>query len=405
MPLPNLSFGRKMLAGILVYVMVTGALMGLANLFQLEALTKQEQDSLGQALLAQLAETVRDPLLENDIISLQVIIDQLVNQTPQVERVSVYDSRNRLLAQSQSHFGSENKLNAYTAPVTVDNTITGQVRLELNVDRSRAPYLQLTASMFTLWLLSSVVFGVWLTKNATALSARIARISRQLATDSEGADDSDELTRLENQLIPLLSEENETSWASKSCHCLLGIYVANMPRLRAQLNTEHFNQILDNIDTDLNRIMQIYRGERLLTLDGYAYIRFAGHEDSDNELLHAVSLGAALIETCREGALTDGLALEMKIAIAVQSDSKPGHWREGIALQKTVDRLQQLFPLVGPWEMVIDSNLIEGDELPFCDCDPLADSDAQLFRHFTPQQQLVYERQIAFLRQRSAATA
>ncbi|KJS09018.1 MAG: hypothetical protein VR73_03635 [Gammaproteobacteria bacterium BRH_c0] len=395
------TISRKTLAALIIYTVFTGLLLTVVLKVQLWQLADEEQNALGQALVAQLVESVRQPLMDEDVISIQVILDNLVSDTPQVGRASVSTAGNRLLAQSQGQIASGEKLSQHTAPITLDNTITGQIRVELQSAGFFLRYDTLLWWTLASWGLTTLILALWLVVATLRFSRRLARINASLlSAPAEDGHHLDELTLLEKRLEPLLADGSNQQAPEHDRHCILALSLSNLPRLRAQLNTSHFNSILNIIDQRLEQAKNLFRGVRLSAQSNAIFVQFSTLANEEEHLLHAVSCGAALMTLCRELEQDEGLPLELRLAIAPFSPPEDSRWGTDLCLEDTIEHLVELLQVANPWEMLIDRALITQDELSFCDTDPLSSCPAELFRGFTPQQQLTHERQVDFLRGR-----
>ncbi|HLS97838.1 MAG: hypothetical protein RBR91_04240 [Porticoccaceae bacterium] len=395
------TLGRKTLAALLIYVLASGVGLAAVLKFQLWRLAVDEQTAMGDALAGQLVESVRQPLLDANLISIQVILDSLVTDTPQVGRASVYNAANQLLAQSQAPLRGGESLSDHSAPITVDNTLSGHVRIELRTEPLTARYNTVLWWALGAWGVATLALAGWLLLTTFGFSRRLARINASLlsAPDPE-SHRYDELSLLERRLEPLLDGGSGGETPEHDRHCILAFNLANLPRLRAQLNTDHFNSILTTIDQRVEQAKNLFRGVRLQAQHNAIFVQFSTLANEEEHLLHAVSCGAALMTLCRELEQDEGLPLELRLAIAPFTPPEGSRWGSDLSLEDCVEHLVELLQVANPWEMLIDSALITQEELSFCDTDPLSSSPAQLFRGFTPQQHLTHERQVDFLRGR-----
>ena len=395
------TISRKTFAALLLYAVVTGLVLTAVLKIHLWQLAEDEQNALGHALVVQLAESVRQPLLDEDVISIQVILDNLVSDTPQVGRASVSGADKRLLAHSQGHISAGENLSPHSAPITLDNTVAGQILVELKSGSFLLRYDRLLWWTLASWGLTTLVLAVWLVIATLRFSRRLARINASLlsAPEEEGRQ-LDELTLLEKRLEPLLTDGGTQEAPEHDRHCILAFSLSNLPRLRAQLNNSHFNRVLNHIDQRMEQAKNLFRGIRLSSQHNAIFVQFSTLANEEEHLLHAVSCGAALMTLCRELEQDEGLPLELRLAIAPFTPLEGSRWGTDLCLEDTIEHLVELLQVANPWEMLIDRNLITQDELSFCDTDPLSSSPAELFRGFTPQQQLTHERQVDFLRGR-----
>lgn len=396
------TIGRKTFAALLVYALVTAGILVFALKLQLGHLADDEQAALGDALSAQLAENIRPMLVESDVISMQVILDNLVTKTAQVGRASVYDSAQQLLVQSQATLQPGEPLSRHTTTIAVDDTLNGQVRIELRTNTLTTRYSSLFWSVLGAWGIATLLLTIWLTATALRFSRQVTRINARLVS-TPAVDDHrlDELVLLEKRLAPLLNDGSYQQPLAEQRHCILAIDLANLPRLRAQLNSDHFNSILNAIDQQVEQATNLFRGERIHGGRNAILIQFSTLASGEEHLLQAVSCGAALITLCRELEQDEALPLELRLAIAPLSDSdSASRWAADLYLEDTIEQLLTLLQAANPWQFLIDQTLITDDELSFCDTDPLPSAPAQLFRGFTPRQYPTHEHQVDFLRGR-----
>lgn len=395
------TIGRKTLAALFFYVLVTGLLLAGALRLQLTLVAEEEQQAMGEALAVQLVEAVRQPLMDDNIISIQVVLDNLVTDTPLVGRASVLDENNRLLAQGQGNLHPGEPLAAYRAPIRVDNEQRGEVQVELLAELVSQRFHRILWWTLGAWGITTLILAIWLLATTLGFSRRLARINASLLSapdpDSERLD---ELALLEKRLEPLLDSGTSQQAPEHDRHCILAVNLANLPRLRAQLNSDHLNSILNTIDQRVEQAKNLFRGTRLQAQHNAIFVQFSTFANEEEHLLHAVSCGAALMTLCRELEQDEGLPLELRIAIAPFAPPADSRWSADLCLEETIEHLVELLQVANPWEMLIDRALITQEELSFCDTDPLSSSPAQLFRGFTPQQHLTHERQVDFLRGR-----
>ncbi len=396
------TLGRKTFAALFFYALITGLLLAAVLRLQLTLVAEEEQQAMGEALAAQLVEAVRQPLMDDNIISIQVILDNLVSDTPQVGRASLLDANNRLLAQGQiNNLRPGEPLAAYRATITVDNVVTGEVRVELLAEMVSRRFHSILWWTLGAWGVTTLALAIWLVSTTLGFSRRLARINASLlsAPDPDG-DGLDELSLLERRLEPLLDSGPGQQAPEHDCHCILAFSLANLPRLRAQLNSDHFNSIINTMDQRVEQAKNLFRGVRLQAQHNAVFIQFSAYASDEEHLLHGVSCAAALMTLCRELEQEEGLPLELRLAIAPFDPPREGRWNQELCLEETVEHLVELLQLANPWELLIDSALFTDEELSFCDTDPLSSASAQLFRGFTPQQHLIHERQVDFLRGR-----
>ena len=92
------------------------------------------QDSIGQTLSRQSANTVREMVLSNDLLGLKAVLSQLSEDT-NISNIIVYDIDENILATAQSN--NPDSMNptaqsSFVSPITVQGALAGSVEVQLN---------------------------------------------------------------------------------------------------------------------------------------------------------------------------------------------------------------------------------------------------------------------------------
>ncbi|BBT19088.1 histidine kinase [Metapseudomonas otitidis] len=130
---------------------------------------QQQADALGQSLTAQTAASATELLVSNDILSLNVLLNNLV-KNPLVAHAAIYSVDNRILAEAGSRpkqglLGETTGL--YSTPITFQEVIAGHLRLSLDMQQFQQP---MTISLQSMGLLSLILLALTL-----SLSLRLGR--------------------------------------------------------------------------------------------------------------------------------------------------------------------------------------------------------------------------------------
>ncbi|GLZ85294.1 hypothetical protein Pres01_13450 [Metapseudomonas resinovorans] len=136
---------------------------------QFKQAMQQQADALGQSLTAQTAASATELLVSNDILSLNVLLNNLV-KNPLVAHAAIYSVDNRILAEAGSRpkqglLGETEGL--YSTPITFQEVIAGHLRLSLDMDQFQQP---MTISLQSMGLLSLILLALTL-----SLSLRLGR--------------------------------------------------------------------------------------------------------------------------------------------------------------------------------------------------------------------------------------
>ncbi|GGJ97525.1 AhpA/YtjB family protein [Pseudomonas matsuisoli] len=226
---------------------------------------QEQADALGQSLTTQTASSARDLLVANDVISLNVLLNNLV-RNPLVAHAAIYSVDNRILAEAgerppRSMLNEDDGL--YTTPITFQEVIAGHLRVTLDMKQFQQP---MTISLQSMGILSLILLALALT-----LSLRLGRyISTPLLQlrlwlrdpdySAPGANRMDEIGDLARQLEARLApprpepepEVEEDDYDEEE---------APSPRLRGQTRPafDLANDELDSIDFDEDDIPRASR--------------------------------------------------------------------------------------------------------------------------------------------------
>ncbi|MCY1500433.1 hypothetical protein D9M68_344750 [compost metagenome] len=148
-------------AALLIYTLVMG--------LQFKHAMQQQADALGQALTAQTAASATELLVSNDILSLNVLLNNLV-KNPLVAHAAIYSVDNRILAEAgsrpkQGMLGEAEGL--FSTPITFQEVIAGHLRISLDMQQFQQP---MTISLQSMGLLSLILLALTL-----SLSLRLGR--------------------------------------------------------------------------------------------------------------------------------------------------------------------------------------------------------------------------------------
>ncbi|UTW09465.1 AhpA/YtjB family protein [Pseudomonas benzenivorans] len=136
---------------------------------QFKQAMQQQAEALGTSLITQTAASATELLVSNDILSLNVLLNNLV-KNPLVAHAAIYSVDNRLLAEagarpSKSMLGETEGL--YSTPITFQEVIAGQLRISLDMRQFQQP---MTISLQSMGILSLILLALTL-----SLSLRLGR--------------------------------------------------------------------------------------------------------------------------------------------------------------------------------------------------------------------------------------
>jgi uncharacterized membrane protein affecting hemolysin expression len=130
---------------------------------------QQQAEALGTSLITQTATSATELLVSNDILSLNVLLNNLV-KNPLVAHAAIYSVDNRILAEAGSRPGKSmlgETEGLYSTPITFQEVIAGQLRISLDMQQFQQP---MTISLQSMGILSVILLALTL-----SLSMRLGR--------------------------------------------------------------------------------------------------------------------------------------------------------------------------------------------------------------------------------------
>ncbi|MGY2443428.1 AhpA/YtjB family protein [Pseudomonas sp. SDO52101_S400] len=146
-------------------LVIYACVMGL----QFKQAMHEQADALGESLTTQTATSATELLVSNDILSLNVLLNNLT-KNKLVAHAAIYSVDNRILAESgqrpkHSLLGEAEGM--YESKITFQDVTAGQLRISLDMDQFQQP---MTISLQSMGILSAILLALSL-----ALSLRLGR--------------------------------------------------------------------------------------------------------------------------------------------------------------------------------------------------------------------------------------
>ncbi|NVZ61436.1 histidine kinase [Pseudomonas gingeri] len=146
-------------------LVIYACVMGL----QFKEAMHQQADALGQSLTTQTATSATELLVSNDILSLNVLLNNLT-KNPLVAHAAIYSVDNRILAEAgqrpKSGLLGETE-GVYQTKITFQDVTAGNLRISLDMAQFQQP---MTISLQSMGILSAILLAL-----ALALSLRLGR--------------------------------------------------------------------------------------------------------------------------------------------------------------------------------------------------------------------------------------
>jgi uncharacterized membrane protein affecting hemolysin expression len=165
----RIPLALRIVSHSLLLVVLALVIYGWVIGMQFKHAMQQQAEALGTSLITQTATSATELLVSNDILSLNVLLNNLV-KNPLVAHAAIYSVDNRILAEagsrpSQSMLGETEGL--YSTPITFQEVIAGQLRISLDMQQFQQP---MTISLQSMGILSLILLALTL-----SLSMRLGR--------------------------------------------------------------------------------------------------------------------------------------------------------------------------------------------------------------------------------------
>jgi uncharacterized membrane protein affecting hemolysin expression len=390
--------------------------------YQLSSQAESQAQLFGQTMSRQLLDQVRQPLLNQDAVSLQVVLDNLVVHTAMVKQAAVFKPDNSLFAESVETSPTSNAdgREVFKQALKLSNGANWQVQLTLDPSSIQQQAMTIFWSMSALGLLLCAVMLYWTRRLGNDISVRLQKLLACLPgdeADTGAKTEDDEISRLEKRIKPLLlkpativSEPDEALPALESC--CLAIRCINLPQLQAHLSHDNLHRLLKRFDDIIATTGELFKGERLSGANNCVYLRFVATAGDSNFLLRAISSHLALVELQREQANDEGAGLILSSALAVDpmprgDDANDScQFMQDTAAEVVFAQLSATSLLADPWQLLTDETAktkIPAEAGIYFEALAGASSGASeafLFTDLGGEQQALFERQLAYLRNR-----
>ncbi|MEZ0122415.1 MAG: hypothetical protein AB9Q17_03570 [Candidatus Reddybacter sp.] len=392
--------------------------------FQLSSQAESQAQLFGQTISRQLLGQVRQPLLNQDAVSLQVVLDDLVVHTAMVKQAAVFKPDNSLFAESvETSAANAASHNVFKQALTLANEENWQILLTLDPSGIQQQLMTIFWSVCALGLLLCAVMQYWAQCLGNDISVRLQKLVACLPGDEAGTEvntEDDEISRLEKRIEPLLlrpptivSKPEARVPALESC--CLAIRCINLPQLQAHLSHDNLHRVLKRFDDIIATTGELFKGERLSGANNCVYLRFDATADDSNFLLRAITSHLALVELQREQANDEGAGLILSSALAIdpmhKGDGANGscQFMRDTAAEATHEQLSATSLLADPWQLLTNQSAktkipaeagIYFEVLAGAGTNASSASEALLFTDLGSEQQALFERQLAYLRNR-----
>lgn len=353
---------RNFNVAVSMLVLLSMAVFWLISYYNLQNLLRQQADSLGPKLAQQTAVLVTDQVLTNDLISMNVVLGQLTRDSVIAEAV-VLDIDGGTIAASRVTVSPPTSLiplspvfGEYSAPIALQDSVAGQVRLRLDLRYMEAGILNnllyviaatalimiVAITLSTTYFQSLVIFPLKL------LAYSLQRIRRGEIETIPEQRSNNEISKTLRQFNATAEFLAQTTFITSSAEAIQSMHQQEPPpaagaqRLDATAmcirisNFQYLASIHDEatIVAILNRfyfftekIVALYSGSVTACADGEMIIGFTASQLEDEQSFYAICAAQLLLQLADGIADTDGLSVpvNLKLRIGIHSgDSVAG---------------------------------------------------------------------------------
>ena len=240
-----------------------------------------QADDLGNTIAQQTADSVKELVLANDLLGLNVVINQLT-RSGNISQISVFDVDSNLLARSGTAIINNPINTRYDAEITLQDAVAGTIQLELNTDK-----LASNLNYLNYYFLGSLLVGLAVALAiAFAISSHITNPIIELRKALEDPDEYilsndeqrlDEIGALQTACMSLLEKyqenrshqmslagfNNKSNTTIQSCKLMTSLLVIKVVNVNTAIELLHpstLSFLLNEYNTYLKQAARLYGG-------------------------------------------------------------------------------------------------------------------------------------------------
>ncbi len=300
-------------------------------------------EDYGQALASMAARQAVDATLNHDLVSLQVILQDIADN-PNVEAATIHDVENRLLVQagnSPSLSSAELRRN-YSAAITLHDSIAGYVTVCLDLSPQDDTH--------NLWLALVCAATILVSIGALAL------YREQLKTPFPNPDPVAPNHKASAQHPDIKSTANP-----EAGHCaILTLASPNLKQLRQQLNGHMQKQLLQQIEQQINSVITLYNGRFHSVEPHRIQLAFHSHSDLTESAFFAVCSGLLILSLQAGNNRTVQVRFSAAVTPAVSGESD---LYQRLAAAESREQCLQQLQLCNPGTVLVAAELLDSGDL------------------------------------------
>ena len=321
----SLPVSRKFSLLVCALLVLTMTIFWLLTSYSSQNILRQQADILGKNLASQTAAQVTELMLANDLISMNVVLTSLANDST-ISEVSVVDVNNRIIARAIAKNSEIVRLipipipllnleNDYVTPISIADSIIGYVRLKLDIGYIEAGMIDNLALIMIATLLLLIVsiaittlyYKYLINFPINLLSFYIGKIRKGEVETCPVPKDNNELTAVIRQFNataefltqntflknigvsqPITEERNYKDLIGKEDTTVLLINMSNFQYLASTLSERNLASLLNKYYFYSGKISQLYNGYVCFCSEDEILINFNKIEIPEEQAFYAI---------------------------------------------------------------------------------------------------------------------
>ena len=321
----SLPVSRKFSLLVCSLLVLTMTIFWLLTSYSSQNILRQQADILGKNLASQTAAQVTELMLANDLISMNVVLTSLANDST-ISEVSVVDVNNRIIARAIAKNSEIVRLipipipllsleNDYVTPISIADSIIGYVRLKLDIRYIEAGMVDNLALIMIATLLLLIVsiaittlyYKYLINFPINLLSFYIGKIRKGEVEACPVPKDNNELTAVIRQFNataeflaqntflknigvsqPITEERNYKDLIGKEDTTVLLINMSNFQYLASTLSERNLASLLNKYYFYSGKISQLYNGYVCFCSEDEILINFNKIEIPEEQAFYAI---------------------------------------------------------------------------------------------------------------------
>ena len=381
------SVSRNFNVAVAMLVLLTMVVFWLISYYNLQNLLRQQADSLGPKLAQQAAILVTDQVLTNDLISMNVLLNQLTRDSV-IAEAAVLNIDGGTIAVSRANVAPPPSLipltpvfGEYSAPIALQDSVAGEVRLRLDlsyievgilnnllfVSAATALIMVVAVSLSSTYFQYLVIFPLRLLAYSLQRIRRgeietipemrhyneMSKTIRQFNATAEFLDQATFINVMKERLQEMQGDDDSRLPAAAAQRIevtVACIRISNFEYLASTHDERKIVALLNRYYFYVEKVSALYNGTISYCADGEIIVGFTAAQLEDDQSFYAIcaaqlllSLSDAIADT---GAESSSLNLKLRIGIhagdSVANLYSPMTGRQDQVMGRVVDLAREI---------------------------------------------------------------